>query len=321
MRALLLLLFIFVGPRSWAFQYQIETKGLLHPSLLKAQQLARTFESEGLWSVRSASLLQAGMPFDFAYVNQNWDKALLVKEGLVAPADKMGVIIRDEKLGASIFHFQIEGSSYVLMALGFSSAELKQVLAPFRPRATASSKWSLLINTAFAAEADCDPKTTAQQTLARSSAGLEDGAVLRMIGKCGLDALQGVKQSAEGTVNFFKKLVSDPAALWNEMKNSFSELKEFALNMKAEITGMIDTLGNMPAEQKLQIACTMTGEVLGGAIQAAILAGTLTKIIPMAIAKLRKASSLLAKLGELKKQGYKTPDLNLATKEILSCAY
>ena len=105
------------------------------------------------------------------------------------------------------------------------------------------------------------------------------------------------------------------------MKYSFSELKEFALNMKSEVISMIDTLGNMPAEQKLQIACTMTGEVLGGAIQAAILAGTLTKIIPMAIAKLRKAGSLLAKLGDLKKQGFKTPDLNLATKEILSCAY
>ncbi|MBS1969654.1 MAG: hypothetical protein JSU04_05080 [Bdellovibrionales bacterium] len=320
MRILLLLFFIFVGPRSWGFQYQIEAKSLLHPSLLKAQQLSRTFESEGLWSVRSASFVQVGMPFDFVYVNQDWDKAILVKEGLVAPAEKMGVILRDEKLGASIFHFQIEGSSYVLMALGFSSAELNHILAPFKPRLSAS-KWSLLMNSAYAADADCNPKTTAQQTLAESSAGLEDGAILRMIGKCGMDALQGVKQSAEGTMNFFKKLVSDPGALWTDMKNSFSELKEFALNMKSEVISMIDTLGNMPAEQKLQIACTMTGEVLGGAIQAAILAGTLTKIIPMAIAKLRKAGSLLAKLGDLKKQGFKTPDLNLATKEILSCAY
>lgn len=320
MRTLLLILFILVGPRSWAFQYQIEAKGLLHPSLLKAQQLTRTFEREGLWSVRSASFVQVGMPFDFVYVNQNWDKAILVKEGLVAPAEKMGVIIRDEKLGASVFHFQIEGSSYVLMALGFSSAELKQVLAPLKPRSSAS-KWSLLMNPAYAADEPCDPKTTAQQTLAESSAGLEDGAILRMIGKCGMDALQGVKQSGERTLDFFNKLVTDPSALWSDMKNSFSELKEFALNMKSEVTKMIDTFGNMPTEQKLQIACTMTGEVLGGAIQAALLAGTLTKIIPMAIAKLRQAGSLLAKLADLKKRGIKTPDLNLATKEILSCAY
>jgi hypothetical protein len=321
MRSLLLfLLLLFVGPQSWAFQYQIEAKSLLQPSLVRAQQISSFFEREGFWSVRGASFVQAGRPFDFAYVNHTWDKALLLKEGLVAPADKMGLIMRDEKLGGAVFHFQFEGSSYVLVALGFTGAELQTVLAPLKPKES-FSKWSWLIPQAQAAEAACDPKTSAAGMLAASSSNLEDGALLRTIGKCAVDAVQGVRQSAESTLDFFKKLATDPGALWTEMKGSFMELKDFVLNIKSEMQDIIATFGSLPAEQKMQIACTMTGELLGGVVQSAFAAGAMAKVLPIVLMKLRKSAALLAQLADLRKRGFKVPDLNLATKEVLSCAY
>jgi hypothetical protein len=270
--------------------------------------------------VRGSSFAQAGMPFDFVYVDQSWEKVLLVKEGLKAPADKIGVIFRDQKVGAFLFHFQMDGSSYVVMALGFSSDELFKVLAPFQPKKS-YSKWTLLFNSAYAMDTDCDTQMRIQKSLAANSAALEDGMVLRTIGKCGADAWQGVKQSATDTLDFFKKLATDPQALWGEMKESFLQLKEFALNIKSEMNSLLITLRNMPTEQKMQVVCTMTGELIAGAAQAALAAGSLAKTVPLLLEKLRKSMALLSKLGELRKMGVKTPDLNLATKEILSCAY
>lgn len=318
MRGLLLILFILIGPRSWAFQYQIETQSLLQPSLIKAQRLSGIFASGGLWSVRGASFAQVGMPFDFVYTSHNWDKVVLVKEGLIAPADKTGVLLRDEKLGGTVFNFQFEGSRYVLVALGFSSGELQTLLAPLKPRSS-FSKWSLLMNSAHAAEI-CDSKTTALGALAESSAELEDGALMRTLGKCGADAWQGAKQSGESTLNFFKKLATSPSELWTEMKDSFLQLKELVLNLKSEVQTALSFFGSIPAEQKMQIACTMGGELLAGAAQALVAAGTLAKILPMLIAKLRQSTSLLMRLAELKKRGYNVPDLNSATREVLSCA-
>lgn len=318
MRGILLILFILVGPRSWAFQYKIETDNLLKPSLIKAQGLSNHFASEGLWSVRGASFVQAGMPFDFVYVSHNWDKAILIKEGLRAPADKTGIIIRDEKLGGSVFHFQREGSSYVLLALGFSSAELQTLLAPLKPKSS-FSKWSLFVNSAQAAE-ECDNQPKALGNLAESSASLEDAAILRKIGQCSVDAWQGIKKSGEDTLSFFKKLATDPSALWGEMKESFVQLKEFALNIKSEVQSVIASFGAMPTEQKLQVACTMAGQTLMGVAEGLLAGGALAKILPMLVLKLRQSASLLAKLAELKKRGYNVPDLNTATREVLSCA-
>lgn len=318
MRGLLLILFILIGPRSWAFQYKIEGNGLLQPSLIKAQGLASLFAREGLWSVRGASFAQAGMPFDFVYVDHNWDKAILIKEGLSAPADKTGIIIRDEKLGGSVFHFQREGSSYVLVALGFTTAELQSLLSPLKPKSS-FSKWSLLVNSAQAAE-DCDNPPNALSNLAESSASLEDAVILRKIGQCAVDAWQGIKKSGEDTLGFFKKLATDPGALWGEMKDSFLQLKEFSLNIKSEVQNAISSFGAMPTEQKLQVACTMAGQTLMGVAEGLLVGGALAKVLPMLILKLRQSASLLAKLGELKKRGYNVPDLNTATREVLSCA-
>ncbi len=320
MRIFLVVTLLLCGLKSWAFQYQMEAEGLLRPSLTRAAQFANAFEGHGLWSIRGASLVQAGMPFDFAYVNHNWDKAILVKEGLRAPADKMGVIFRDEKNTASLFHLQIDGSSYVVMALGFGAAELREVLAPFKPRQS-YSKWSFLISSAQAMDTMCDPLSSAQSTLAASAHEIEDGPLLRTIGKCGMDAYQGMKQSAEGTLDFFKKLATNPSALWSEMKDSFIELKEFALNIKSELQNFFNAIRTMPAEQKAQVACTAIGELIMGVAQGALAAGALAKTLPLLVVKLRRSMSLLTKLGDLKSRGYHIPDLNLATKEILSCAY
>lgn len=318
MRGLLLILFILIGPRSWAFQYKIETESLLKPSLIKAQRLASLFAGEGLWSVRGASFAPAGMPFDFVYVNHNWNKAVLIKEGLAAPADKTGILIRDEKLGGTVFHFQLEGASYVMVALGFSSAELQTLLAPLKPKSS-FSKWSLLVNSAHAAE-ECDAPPSALGNLAESSASLEDAAILRKIGQCAVDAWQGVKKSGEDTLSFFKKLATDPGALWGEMKDSFLQLKEFSLNIKSEVQNVISAFGGLPTEQKLQVACTMAGQALMGAAEGLLAGGALVKVLPALVLKLRQSASLLAKLGDLKKRGYNLPDLNTATREVLSCA-
>lgn len=320
MAYLTLLIFIFFYSPAQGFQYSVETNTILQPSLLRAQQLSQHFERNGFFSIRGESFIHANKPYDFVYVNQYWNKAFLIKEGLQAPNEILNTINKDKNLDVHLFHFELEKSSYVLLALGFSTEELITILSPLKSK-NAVSKWSLLLPSAQAGEGSCQMSSpSAISIIKNSGTQLEEGMVLRTIGKCASDAMEGVKKSGENTLDFFKKLATNPNQLWKEMKNSFLELKEITFNLKNEIENILTQLGKLPSEQYRQLICLITGKTVGAALQLTLTAGSAIKLLPSIINQLRTLAVYLSKIAQMERLGIKVPNFNWITNKVLSCA-
>ncbi len=102
------------------------------------------------------------------------------------------------------------------------------------------------------------------------------------------------------------------------MKTSYEAFKSFTLNFKTEVEQILATLGNLSTEQKAQIACTLSGEVL-----TSILAGagftSLPRILPALTLKMRQVAKILAETANLEKRGIKIPDKSFLANEALRC--
>src|SRR5438445_3459709 len=95
---------------AWSFEYKIEETSLLHPSVLDSYQLTQVFARKGYQSVSDVNLTSAGFLFDRAFVSNRWEKSLLLKAGLKAPAGLEGRVIDEPSLGLKAFHFNFEGT-------------------------------------------------------------------------------------------------------------------------------------------------------------------------------------------------------------------
>lgn len=312
---------VLASPWAWAFNYSVEEESLRHPSALSLHELSQIFAGKGYQSLSDINLTSAGFLFDRAFVSARWEKSLLLKAGLQAPPDLEGKVIEEPSLGLQAFHFRYEGVSYLLVALNLSNAEFRELVKPWL-RSTTASRWSWLLPSAQAAGAECAAFTSnSTQGVASTANYIESNEILKGIGRCGADALHGVLNSATASFDFFKKLATNPKALWSEMKESFSQLKHFALNIQSELKQVFENLKGLPTEQKVQLACTFTGELIGSAAQAFVSGAALAKALPFLLLKLKTSAALLSKVVNLEKMGLKIPDKSLLAKEVMSCAY
>lgn len=320
MRLLLIILLQFLSLSSWAFTYELD-EYVLKPSSLRYKALEKSFQHGGLHSIRDQSFTNTPFRFDYAFTSFDWKKSILIKEGLKAPVSKRDKIYQAKELDSLVVNFAFRGSHYVLLATGISAVELKGLLKEIVDLKENARLWKLQMILPFAHAKQCEPMTATAHQLAPTMKHIENTELLKTIGKCGADALQGAYQGAEGTLNFFKALAQNPTQLWKEMKQSFDELKQFALNMQTEVKMALTNLQSLSVEQRLEIACTLTGELLLGAAASLAVGGSqLTKLLPELLLKLKNSAQHLAILGELKRKGFKVPDINASTRRILSCA-
>ena len=77
----------------------------------------------------------------------------------------------------------------------------------------------------------------------------------------------------------------------------------------------------LSTEQKTQMACTLAGTVMGGAVQSMLVGGALTKILPGLLLKVKESAALLKKIASLEQLGIRFPDKSFLAREVLSCAY
>lgn len=317
MRFLFFTLILLLSHAAWSFQYQIETGPLLNPSRLQAYELKKHFEKFGYHSLSDQNLSAGGLPFDSLLISNHWEKSLMIKAGLKVPSSFEGQIIEDDSSGVSAFHFRFEGTPYLIVALHHKKSELQRLFQPWL-KTSQSVLWRLLVPEAQALY--CPPMNKTTAGLQSTAKHIESNEILKTIGSCGMDALQGMKQSVTGTFDFFKTLATNPKKLWTEMKESFVQLKEFALNLNQELKQVFAAFSSMSSEQKVQLACTMTGELIAGAAQAFIAGGALAKLLPSLILKMKSASASFLRIADLEKSGMKLPDKSFLTKEVLSCA-
>lgn len=303
--------------KAGAFTYQIEDESLVHPSIFQRYQISEYLFKAGFTSLTDQSLLKSRQPFDGVYVSEKWNQSILLKAGLKAPPDIEGRIIEEKSLGVLIFHFQFEGVPYLLMAINISNDEFKNVISPFNKK-----RYSQIFSYVFPsahADSSCQGNSSNFSEFRSTADYIQNNIVLQNIGRCGSNALQSLKYSAKDTLEFFKGLSGDPRALWNSMKESFNDLKHFALNINSEIQQMFEVIGTLTPEQKAQIACNMTGTLIGKAGLSLLLPGALIKLLPSLILDIKKTAEILKKISHLESNGFKIPDKSFLVERALSC--
>ncbi len=320
MQLLFILLFQFLSLFCWAYTYEVEA-GVINPSPLRYKALKQSFQRAGLASLSDQAFVSSSLKFDFAFASSEWKKFVLIKEGLKAPASDRYKIFHAKDLSSLVVNFEFQGSHYVLIATGLTAAELKNLFQDIAPLKENAQLWKLRAFFPTAQAAQCaSPALTSTQKLAPTLRHIENVELLRTIGKCSGDALRGAYQGAENTLSFFKVLAQNPAKLWQEMKQSFDELKAFTMNMQTEIKKILANMQTLSVEQRLELACTITGELLlGTATSLAVGGSQLAKLLPQLLLKLKNSTQHLTLLAELQKKGFTIPDINVSTRKILSC--
>lgn len=317
MQLVLFLFFIAYSVTAGAFTYQIKDESLVHPSIFQRYQISKYFSKAGFISLTDQSLLKAGQPFDGVYVSDKWDKSILIKAGLKAPPNIEGRIIEEKSLGLQVFHFQFEGVPYLLVAINLSNDEFKSVVAPFQKK-TFSQIFSYIFPSAHAGSA-CLESTSDFSEIRSTADYIQNNIVLQNIGRCGANALQSLKGSTQDTLDYFKGLSGDPQALWNSMKESFNELKNFTLNLNSELQQMFEVLGTLTPENKAQIACNMAGKLIMKAGGSLLLPGGLLKLLPSLLLDIKKTAEILKKIPHLEGKGFKIPEKSFLVERALGC--
>lgn len=292
----------------------------MHPSILEAYEFKSTFQKHGYQSLSDTSLIQIGLAFDHAYVSEGWRSSFLLKAGLSVPEKMEGKVLKDHHLNIYVLHFRHQDTPYMLMGLDMTEAQFLKVVRPWIKKSSLGIFSMLAIIPSAHANEDCEISPSEVSTLAVASNQLESSALLSKIGECGMDALKGGVGRVQDTLDFFKKLATNPSELWAETKASFRELKSFVLNIKSELQEVFKNFSGSDLNQKLALACSITGSIFVSAAQSMVMGpGALARALPLMMLKLKKTSAILSRLGILKKQGVKLPDNERLTSEVISC--
>ena len=298
----LFLLFILLSSQAGARPSLQISQGFEKPSSWRQAHLEQRSDLQILRTRASRAT-----PYDFILATKDLSKALLFKEGLAGQVS-----------GPQMNYFVLEvlGRSFFVVNVGFSESEVTRFIASLKQQ---SAHWlfSVLLPQSQAMDF-CEAQDKNLLAVGDVQNQIQNNELVSRISKCALDAFAGVKNQAQDTMDFFKKLVTDPAALASEMKDSFIQLKNFVTNIRTEMQGLLNSLQGLTLEEKLQLACQLTGETLTVALVGAVSAASLARTLPMIIARIRGLSGSLKTLAELRTRGLNIPDS--ATKEIISCA-
>lgn len=316
MRILIFFFLTFLLSYADAFEYQIQKETLIRPSFIDQHFLEQRFQKFGFNAVSSRPLIKTNLPFDRVFVSDRWKKSLLLKAGLQAPASIEGQVLQSSDSEIQAFHFTYEGTAYLLIAINLSKDELENIVRPWLRNQT--TVLNLFIPSANAA-VSCDLTPNPWSKMTETVRHIESETILRSIGRCSSQALEGAKNTAADTLDFFKKLAKDPRGLWSEMKTSYEAFKSFTLNFKTDVEQILSTLGILSTEQKAQIACTISGEILTSALAGAGLT-SLPRLLPTLTLKMKQVAQILAETANLEKKGIKVPNKQFLTHEALRCA-
>lgn len=308
------LFFLLVTP-SYAWEYQLDQSSLEKPSLTELYEISSHFRDHGFFSLSDTSLSKIGFLFDNAYLGIGLKKNLVIKAGLVVPENLIGLPLYDSKLNVHIIHFKQYEVSYMVMGMNFAEDEFKQVVSPWIKKKV--SLIDFVIPNVYAESCELPGY---ESDLKKTSQALSGEAILKKIGECGIQSLKGVGDQVSNTVDFFKKLVSNPKELWKETAESFNELENFVLNIDSELKTIFTNLGTMSLSDQLDIACHLSGHVFAMVAQSFI-AGpqALARSLPLVVNKMKKLSEEIATASLLKKKGFKLPENKKLINEVTRC--
>jgi hypothetical protein len=241
---------------------------------------------------------------------------IFIKMGLLAPSNLHGKIIELKSNNSSFFLYHTKETSIAFFNM--NEHKVKKLIQGLEFEVVSFSTISqFFISSAHADQVVCNKTiNNSFNDMQATSLGLENSFLIKKIGECAVTALKSAGTQAEDTINFFKKLASNPTALWEDVKKSYEGLKSFVTNFSHEIQSIYQTMSGLTMDEKLEIACTLTGQV--GVGLAMVLTGTGAvaggaKIISSITPKLIRMKNLMQQF-----QRFKIP--YQSAKETLSCA-
>lgn len=317
MKIALIFHFLLFGLPALAFEYHLDEGSLIRPSFYQRYQLTEHFQKFDLTTLTQQNLSAAGRRFDAIYVDSRFQKKLLLKAGLGVPENIEGQILVEPNLDLLAFHFKFDGTPYLLIALNFSKEDFQKIVSPWIKQKY-SILWWLAPQPVFANE-NCYESPQPWSRLISVKSDIEQNSILRSVGRCGADAIARATQSANDTLDFFKNLATNPKKVWQEIKASADELTNLTLNFRVEISSLFESLTGLTEEQKVQLACSISGSILTKALTGGGVL-SLGALLPKMIQQLKKVGALLKEISSIEKKGVLLPNKSFLTQEALHCA-
>lgn len=240
----------------------VDPEAFLNPSIWKSQLLFQSLKGD--WRIHQNPQVRKELPFDFVIVNSDWSKALLFKEGFQISAQDFAETL------------EFENQKYLVVALGLKSFEWQELKQILRQDQSSSAFFHFVIPKS-AANSTCQA-TTSKDSLKEMTLTLNEKNYLQQVGDCSLQVFAGAQQQGLATLEFFQSLANNPLALVSHMKEPFNAFKNLVMDMKNQTTQMLDSLQGLTANEKQDLACLITGELLMGMGTGVLLPGAPEKM-------------------------------------------
>lgn len=258
-------------------------------------------------------IISEGNPYNFLgvntmYANDSLSRQMMVMTDVPAELKEMRII---RAKGYLIVEIPKSPTTYISMALvGIGEEEIKQKI-------TTTSVWEKILHEldpfkkAYSGEdPDCAYGTPATPGIGELAAAYGTNFLKGTL-KCVSNVLHGVWDSTGGRVAGFIEgvgnLINDPKGFWDKKVEGMKNMVDFVSNFDTKMKEMLGTFAKIPAETKVQMACSFIGN-LGADALLAVLAGgaglgTLVFRMEQYISRmvsLEKVFSVLEKMGKLR---------------------
>jgi hypothetical protein len=126
--------------------------------------------------------------------------------------------------------------------------------------------YSMIMTTAQA-QATCKDNTVKNiSSIQNISSQFSAEGAIQKLGSCLADVLRGSAGVFKGMFDGVKSLfTTSPKELWNGLKKSVAEMKNFVLHLKDEMIKLKNSFSQLNADLILSIGCTLAGEMITSA--------------------------------------------------------
>lgn len=299
-------------------RYEFEPEELLAFSSYEALQVSEHMRAQDFASYPGTNFRKLGLPFDQIYHSTNLKQMVSLKFGLTPVGFKEGELIEVKSENLTVVHFRIHGVWALAVAQGMTSQELTHLLSPWINQRSSVKLWDVLFPKAYAN--DCHSIHQVAAPLVELSQSLSAREMTAQIANCLATGAQALTEGLKQSLDFYKRLATEPMAVWREFKQGMSAFGEIILNLKSEVTHMLARMSGFSPSLKAELICAMAGVTLGSAAQALILGpASFARAVPGLTLKFK---SLVEKLSELTRMTRQLPPHQAEglARELLQCS-
>lgn len=299
-------------------RYEFDPEELLALSSYEALLVSEHMRAQDFASYPGTNFRKLGLPFDQIYHSTNLKQMVALKFGLTPVGFKEGELIEVKSENLTVVHFRIQGVWALAVAQGITPHELKQILSPWIIQRSSVKLWDVLFPKAYASE--CHSIHQVAAPLVELSQSLSAREMTAQISNCLATGAQALTEGLKQSLDFYRRLATEPMAVWREFKQGMAAFAEIISNLKSEVTNLLTHMSGFSPTLKAELICGMTGSVLGNAAQALLLGpASFARAVPGLTLKFK---SLVEKLSDLTRMTHRLPphEAQGLARELLQCS-